>query len=135
MSQERKGEGTAIILGVLLAGAGSMYAGKIGKGFAILLLQLFLVFGLGGLLGGLFAVIMWIWQITEGVKDVKEYNQNLENEDENEVVWACESCGKQFDSKKECLEHERDCGWECDKCGQIFKNKKTAERHEKSCKK
>ena len=88
-----------------------MYAGKVGKRFAILSLQPFLVFGLGRIFDVFIGAVMWIWQIMEAVKDVKEYNQNLgEDEESEDVVWVCESCGKQFDSKKECSDHEKECG-------------------------
>lgn len=75
--KEKKSQATAIILAVLLSGAGHMYAGKVGKGFVILAIQLFLVFGIRGF-GSIIAIVLFIWQIIDANKEVENYNRSIQ---------------------------------------------------------
>ncbi len=67
---EKKSPGVAIFLSLLLCGAGSMYAGKAGKGFLILFGTIFLWFIMLGW-------IMWIVAPILAYNDVKKYNKGL----------------------------------------------------------
>jgi len=67
---KKKNETTAVVLSLFLTGAGSMYAGKIGKGILILFSQIFLwMFLLGWL--------MWIIAPLVAYGDAKKYNSIL----------------------------------------------------------
>jgi len=65
-NKKKKSEGVAIVLSILLSGAGHMYAGKVGKGFALLFMQIVLYLAFP-----LLALITWVWIIFDSVKEVK----------------------------------------------------------------
>ena len=69
----KKSPGVAVLLSLLFTGLGSMYAGKVGKGFLILIIQIFMwIFLLGW--------IAWIIAPIIAYQDVKKYNMGLEIE-------------------------------------------------------
>lgn len=75
----------------------------------------------------------------EILKTPKKKNINLK-EDEEEI-FECSSCGKEFKSELACSKHIESCGeedekenfWECEYCGKKFKNETLCLRHEKIC--
>lgn len=88
---DRKSEGIALILSILIPGAGHMYAGRIVDGVVLLALEvalslrMFVLFitmenptGVvtSGVLG-LVSIIVWIYGIIDSNKEVKKYNQDL----------------------------------------------------------
>jgi uncharacterized C2H2 Zn-finger protein len=78
---------------------------------------------------------------------------------QNDLNWVCESCGKTFESKFDCILHEKRCfkfkcnicgstfpdrvsfdshaqkcyGWRCESCDKLFKTKKECLEHEWDC--
>lgn len=63
-----KSVGLAVFLGILLVGAGLMYAGKVGKGFLFLILSLVLCWTF------ITPIVLWIVGIVKGAKLCKENN-------------------------------------------------------------
>jgi len=61
--QKKKSIGIAVLLSVVIPGAGQMYLGKVGKGI-ILLLTCWLI-------------IPWIYSIYDAYKSAKDYNAQL----------------------------------------------------------
>lgn len=47
---------------------------------------------------------------------IKHQKQN----NKEEYVWTCDSCGKEFDTEKECDEHEKMCKSQNDKAEKVF---------------
>jgi len=90
-----KSAGISTLLSFLWAGLGQLYVGRIGRGIALMLVHLVLVFngiffviagglfgGLGGAVGGaiLFVVllfVLWVWNIFDAHKLANEYNDSL----------------------------------------------------------
>ena len=87
-----KSEGLAIILAIILTGAGHMYAGKVKEGILLLLTQIVLVamsfvlfsftyntllplIGVGVI--SILSFAIWIYSIIDSNKAVKEYNAAL----------------------------------------------------------
>jgi Uncharacterized protein conserved in bacteria len=75
MYAPQKSTGIGIILAFLIPGAGHMYAGKITEGIMIFILYVVLMFtGFLFLIPLFFALILWIWNIYDANKKIKEYN-------------------------------------------------------------
>jgi len=76
---EEKSEVLAIVLSLIIPGAGQMYCGKIGRGVGILIVTIVLLIVFVG-------VIVYIWQIYDAYKCAKEYNRTH--------AMRCPRCGK-----------------------------------------
>ncbi len=88
---ERKSEGIALILSLIITGAGHMYAGKIVDGVVLLALQVALSLGMfvvfltmddpfAVVIVGILCIatfVVWIYAIIDSNKEVKRYNQQL----------------------------------------------------------
>jgi len=92
-----KSTGIAAVLSILWAGLGQIYVGKIGRGLALMLAQLTMIFtsvffviagglfgGLGGAIGGgvLFLVllfVLWAWNVFDAYKQANNYNDSMRN--------------------------------------------------------
>lgn len=67
---QKKSTGVAIVLSIVLTGAGSMYAGKVGKGILLFCLSMFMwIFLLGW--------VVWIIAAFVAMGDVSNYNESL----------------------------------------------------------
>ncbi len=67
----RKDPAIAAILSFFLSGLGQMYVGKVGRGLAILVVQIILFFTIIGIIIGFF---IWIWAIYDAYKLAERYN-------------------------------------------------------------
>lgn len=76
---KKKSIALGVLLNLLLVGAGSMYAGKVGKGIVLLFGSIFIFF-----LSAIFLFIPWIvylsFVLVIGILDVMEYNEILKME-------------------------------------------------------
>ena len=61
--QKKKNEGIAILLSVIIPGAGQIYLGRVGKGIVILLT--------------FWLILPWIYGVYDAYKSVKDYNARL----------------------------------------------------------
>ncbi len=83
-----KSVGLAVVLSLIIVGAGQMYAGKVGRGIAILLFSLF---GIGVLyvplflapsvgtlaLGSILVIAWYVFVVYDAYKQAKNYNEYL----------------------------------------------------------
>jgi len=76
MYAPQKSTGVGILLAFLIPGAGHLYAGKITEGIIILIL-FFVLFSVGWIFlffTWIVALVVWIWNIYDANKKIKEYN-------------------------------------------------------------
>ena len=69
-----KSPAAAVVLSLFFPGVGSMYAGKGGKGTAILVGYIVSVCLSFLLIGIPFAIWLWIWGMVAGANDAQKYN-------------------------------------------------------------
>src|SRR5437867_806253 len=75
---EEKSEVLALVLSLVIPGAGQMYCGKIGRGVGILIVTIVLLLFFVG-------IIVYIWQIYDAYKCAQRYNR--------EHMMRCPRCG------------------------------------------
>ena len=74
-----KSSGIAAVLALIIPGLGHIYAGNIGKGLLLLILEIILMCFYGLLFPLLIAIIIWVWQIYDAYKTTEEYNDALKS--------------------------------------------------------
>ena len=77
---QEKNLGIAIILAVIIIGAGHLYIGKIKEGIVYFLAACIISFVLLGILwpfGGLVVLILWVWNIYDAYTNAKKFNDHL----------------------------------------------------------
>lgn len=78
MMFNKKSEGLALILSLLITGLGHIYAGKTDKGIALLIAQVVcLVVGMFLLVPWVISLVLWIYGMYDSYVITKEYNEYL----------------------------------------------------------
>lgn len=73
-----KSSGIAAVLALIIPGLGHIYAGNIGRGLLLLILEILCMIVLYFMIITIFVgIIVWIWQIYDAYKVTEEYNDAL----------------------------------------------------------
>lgn len=83
--EQRKTPAVALLLSLIISGAGQIYNGEVNKGIGMIVAYILCVAGSGLVFPLVILVALWIWGMIDANTVAKEFNENLKKRLDNEV--------------------------------------------------